>query len=107
MSSSSIILADSICSTICSSRSIAPSKFWVGSVFFAVGIAKLEQLSIGAMDKKRDFCRNRGFYCGNFLELCLEKPRGSALTIGSIPARVLHENQLPPQQTEGLLRQRP
>ena len=32
-------------------------------------MGKLEQLSIGAVDKKRDFFRNRVFHRGNFLEL--------------------------------------
>jgi hypothetical protein len=32
-----------------------------------------EQLSIGTLDKKRDFCPNRVFHRGNFLELQLEK----------------------------------
>jgi len=41
-------------------------------------MGKLEQLSIGAMDKKRDFCRRRVFHCGNSLELLLEKIRGNA-----------------------------
>jgi hypothetical protein len=36
-------------------------------------MGKLEQLSIGAGDKKRDFSRNSVFHRGNFLELWREK----------------------------------
>jgi hypothetical protein len=39
----------------------------------AVGIAKLEQLSIGAVDKKRDFCQSRVFHRDDSLELLPEK----------------------------------
>src|ERR1044072_240794 len=61
MSSSSIIFPDSICSTISSRRSRAPSKWSWGSGFFAVaGIAE-RNLSIGRVDKKRDFCPARCF----------------------------------------------
>ncbi|HEX7515950.1 MAG TPA: DUF1800 family protein [Chthoniobacterales bacterium] len=59
---------------------MAPSKFCPGSVFFAVGIGKLKQLSIGTVDKKRDFCQNGVFHRSNFLELLVEKPEGNALT---------------------------
>jgi uncharacterized protein (DUF1800 family) len=59
---------------------MALSKFCPDSVFFAVGIGKLGQLSIGPADKKRDFCQNRVFYRGNFLELLLEKSEENALT---------------------------
>jgi hypothetical protein len=67
---------------------MAPSKFCPGSVFFAVGIAKLEQLSIGAVDKKRDFRQNRLFHHGNFFELVLEKYEEMHCQTGSIPAHV-------------------
>jgi hypothetical protein len=46
------------------------------------------QLSIGMVDKKRDFRQNRGFDCVVFLEFLLDEPKESALIIGSIPARV-------------------
>jgi len=46
------------------------------------------QLSIGAVDKKRDFSRNRVFYRGNILELPLEKSEEMHALIGSILAHV-------------------
>jgi hypothetical protein len=69
-------------------------------------MGRLEQLSIGAMDKKRDFCQDRRFHRGNFLELLLRKSRKFVTKIGSISARVYYPNPLLPQQTEALLRQR-
>jgi hypothetical protein len=48
----------------------------------------VEQLSIGAMDKKRDFSRRRVFHCGNFLELRWRKSEEMRGQIGSIPAHV-------------------
>jgi hypothetical protein len=46
----------------------------------------VEQLSIGAVDKKRDFCASRVFNAVNFFVLLMENPEETALTIGSIPA---------------------
>jgi len=48
------------------------------------------QLSIGAVDKKRDFSRNRVFHRGNILELPPEKSEEMHALTGSIPAHVFN-----------------
>jgi hypothetical protein len=51
-------------------------------------MGRLEQLSIGTMDKKRDFSRSQVFHCGNFLALQPEKSGEIRRLIGSIPAHI-------------------
>jgi hypothetical protein len=46
------------------------------------------------MDKKRDFCRKRMFYRGNFLELPSEKSGEIHRLIGSIPAHVSYPKSI-------------
>jgi hypothetical protein len=70
-------------------------------------MGKLEQLSIGAMDKKRDFCRKQVFHGGNFLELKPEKSGEMHRLIGSIPAHISYPKiDCLLSKTEVLLRQR-
>jgi hypothetical protein len=59
------------------------------------------------VDKKRDFCQNRMFHRGNFLELLLEKSEETAPDkLVQFLLMFLIQNPIAPQQTEALLRQR-
>ena len=69
-------------------------------------MGKLEQLSIGAVDKKRDFFENRVFHRRNFLELLLENSGKYTDEMVQFLLMFFTQNPLPSQQTEVLLRQR-
>jgi hypothetical protein len=59
------------------------------------------------VDKKRDFCQNRMFHRGNFLELLLEKSEETAPDkLVQFLLMFLIQNPIASQQTEALLRQR-
>jgi hypothetical protein len=73
---------------------MAPSKFCPGSVFLAVGMGRLEQLSIRRGTKKRDFCRKRVFHRGDFLESLPEKFEEMQSIIGSILANIFYPKSI-------------
>jgi hypothetical protein len=57
-------------------------------------MGRVEQLSIRRGTKKRDFCRQRVFHCGDFLESVPEKFEEMQAIIGSILAHFSHPKSI-------------